>query len=206
MPILQVGQLILDRSLAERKILELCRLNGEGLLRPWESRFSYRLDNLSLDEPLTVRRAAKILEIIQARRKITSNDGITVVEMMDFFRSNLLDLDQDNQEFVEQFWQDSRDYAQLNEINRMHLIADCLGRHFPRITALRYQLTEDEVLEVKNLIWQELEHQKITKRRSFYTRSSFSKTARRGCGNDLTSMIEALNKLEHAVMNSGSCA
>lgn len=200
MPILQVGQLILDRSLAERKILELSRLNGEGLLRPWESRFSYRLDKLSLDEPLTVRRAAKILEIIQAKRKITSNDGITVTEIMVFFRANLLDLDQDDQEFIEQFWQESRDYAQLNEINRMHLIAARLGRHFPRITAIRYQLTEDEILAVKDLVWQELEHRKNAKRRAFYTRSSSSKTARRGCGNDLSAMFDALNKLELAVM------
>ncbi|MBB3873289.1 hypothetical protein [Brevundimonas mediterranea] len=159
-----------------------------------------------MNEPLSVRRAAKILEIIQARRKITSNDGITVIEIMVLFKENLLDLDQDDQEFVEQFWQDPRDYAQLHEINRMHLIAARLGRHFPKIRAVRYQLNEDEILEVKSLVWEELEHRKNAKRRAFYTRSSPSKTARRGCGNDLTAMFEALNKLELAVMKSVTCS
>lgn len=200
MPLLRVVQLILDRSVAERMILELCRLNREGLLRPWESRFALRVERLSLNEPLSVRRSAKILEIIQARRKITSNDGITVIEIMVFFKANLLDLDQDDQEFVEQFWQDPRDYAQLHEINRMHLIAARLGRHFPQIRAVRYQLNEDEILEVKSLVWQELEYRNNAKRKPFYTKSSPSKTARLGCGNDLSAMFDALNKLELAVM------
>ena len=205
MPLLRVVQIILDRSVAETRILELCRLNRAGLLRPWESRFTSGVEKLSLDEPLTPRRAAKILEIIEARRKITSNDGITVVEIMVFFKANLLDLDQDDQEFVEQFWQHPRDYAQLHEINRMHLIAARLGRHFPKIRAVRYQLNEYEILEVKSLVWQELEHRKNAKRKPFYTRSSSSKTARRGCGNDLTAMFEALNKLELAVMKPVTC-
>lgn len=202
MPLLQVVEIILDRSLAERKILELCRLHREGLLRPWESRFASGVEKISLEEPLTVRRSAKILEIIEARRKITYNDGITVVEILVFFKENLLDLDQDDQEFVEHFWQDPRDYAQLHEINRMHLIAARLGRYFPKVRAVRYQLNEYEVAKVRSLVWQELEHRKNAKRKAFYTRSSSSKTARRGCGNDLTAMFEALNKLELAVMKS----
>ena len=64
---------------------------------------------------------------------------------------------------------------------------------------------EDEILEEKSLVRQELEHRKNAKRKPFYTRPSSSKSAQRGFGNDLTAMFEALNKLELAVIKSVTC-
>lgn len=205
MPVLRVVQLILDRPLADRKIKELRRLNDEGLLRDWEQGYAVEIEKLPQGTLLSVRRAVKILEILQERSKIFSVDGENVRDAITFFRNNIKLLNVDDRSFVENFYHQGRDYAHLNEVDDIHDVANKLDYYFPRFDRIRYKLSSNEISEVEYLVRYEIQLRKIAKNQPKFDGGRATVVhGQRGCGNDLTTLLENLKTLELAVMKSAT--
>lgn len=200
MAILAVVGVIVDRAWAGRLIAELVQLYQAGLLTEWEEDFAVDISVWSRKRGLTVEQAAKLLEILQDRRKRTQVGGISLVKMVEFLDRNRGDLDEDDCDYIDEFLRSGRDYEQRRGVDRISAIARRLGEDFPRVEWTNFHLSRDEQAQVVRIAREDLKAER-RKRRALQSHKlpCPPSSEQRGCGNDMSRLMASLNELMEVV-------
>lgn len=200
MAILAVVGVIVDRVWAGRLIAELGQLHQGGLLTEWEEGFAVDMGVWSRKRHLVVKQAAKLLEILQDRRRRTQVGGISLVKMVEFFDRNRGDLDEDDCDYIDEFLRSGRDYEQRRGVDRILAIARRLGEDFPRVEWTNFHLSRDEHAQVIRIARDDLKAER-RKRRALQSHQPPRPptSGRVGCGNDMSRLMASLNELMKAV-------
>lgn len=200
MAILAVVGVIVDRAWAGRLIAELVQLYQAGLLTEWEEDFAVDISVWSRKRCLTVEQAAKLLEILQDRRKRTQVGGISIVKMVEFLDRNRGDLDEDDCDYIDEFLRSGRDYEQRRGVDRISAIARRLGEDFPRVEWTNFHLSRDEQAQVVRIARDDLKAE-CRKRRALQSHKlpCPPSSEQRGYGNDMSRLMASLNELMEVV-------